>query len=98
MGLRVRAFAFIALSAAVWAADVWFDETVQPPESTRAAVVALNGGNEQASALRSHEHFKDAVTVASAVLTIGLLLLCFGTYPSKAGITYHIPAKGGELK
>lgn len=72
-----RIFTFIALSAAIWTADIYYNSQVQPQISVDKALAAVNGKNEDAADQRLQDTAKDALVVIPWVLNAGLFALCF---------------------
>ena len=80
----LRIFMFVLLTAAIWGADVYYTTRSQPKAALSASLAAVNGGDREASQLRTQDAAKDALVVLPWLLSVGALAVCFGKPMSSA--------------
>lgn len=73
-----RIIVFALLTTGVWLADAYLHGRLQPEQSRRLAVAAVNGDGGDAARLRLHDSAKDGFAVLAPVLTVAFFVLCFG--------------------
>ena len=82
--MTLRIFMFVLLTAAIWGADVYYTTHSQPQAALSASLAAVNGGDREASQLRTQDAAKDALVVLPWLLSVGALAVCFGKPMSRA--------------
>ena len=75
---RVLAFGLFTLVVGV--AEIWWWAAAEPGAATRLAVQQLNGGDLEASRLRTFDAGKDSVQVIVGMAVLLAALACFGNY------------------
>ena len=93
--MKHRIALFVVLTALLWAGDLYFNAVAQPDRSSRAALRAVNGGGEDARAVRAESLVNNQVNLGFAAAQVLVTLACFAG-PSLDGMRRLASRRGGS--